>query len=55
VLGAIRITPVERITIRVERIGAAVMGYASREPVALLVRGPEGEHRLELKRGAPEA
>ena len=48
VIGEIEIEPIERVVVRVERVGAAIVGLALKEPVAVIVRSPEGTWRIAL-------
>ena len=48
VIGEIEIEPIERVLIRVERVGTAIVGLARKEPVAVIVRSPEGTWRIAL-------
>ena len=50
-VGGLTITPVEQVSIRLHRVGDAVAGFASKRPVAVVVRAPEREWRIELPAG----
>jgi len=47
-IGDLEIEPIERVVIRVERVGTAIVGLVRKEPVAVIVRSPEGTWRITL-------
>jgi hypothetical protein len=48
VVGGFEIIPVERVTLRHRRLGSAYVFEGEKRPVAILVRSPDGERRIEL-------
>jgi hypothetical protein len=48
VIGDFEIEPIERVVVRAERVGTAIIGLAHKEPVAVIVRSPEGTWRIAL-------
>jgi hypothetical protein len=56
VIGNLEIEPIERVVVRAERIGTTIVGLARKEPVAVIVRSPNGTWRIDLdKRDWPDA
>jgi len=51
-VGDLEITPVERISIRHRWFGGAHLFEGEKRPVAILVRGADGERRIELGDGS---
>jgi hypothetical protein len=49
-IGDVVLEPIERVLIRIERLGPAVVGFALKEPVAVVVRSSAGSWRIELDR-----
>jgi hypothetical protein len=49
VVGEVTVTPVERVSIGHRIVGGVVLFYASKRAVAVVVRTPTGELRLELE------
>jgi hypothetical protein len=53
-IGDVVVEPIERVLIHIERLGSAVVGFALKEPVAIVVRSSAGSWRIELdRRGNP--
>lgn len=48
-VGDLEIEPIERIVVRVERVGGAIVGMARKQPVAIIVRSPTGTWSLDLE------
>jgi hypothetical protein len=53
VVGGFEITLVERVTLRHRRLGSANVFEGEKRPVAILVRSPDGERRIELGEAEP--
>ena len=51
-VGELRITPVERMSVRRETIGGRVWIAVAKRPVAILIRSPRSEWRIELEPGS---
>lgn len=51
VIGDLEIEPIERVVVRAERVGTAIVGLARKEPVAVIVRSPNGTWRFDLDNG----
>jgi hypothetical protein len=47
-VGDLVIEPVERIVLRVERIGTGVVGLALKQPTSVVVRSPSGTFSFDL-------
>lgn len=48
-IGDLVIEPIERTSIRVERIGDSIVAVARKEPVAVVIRSPSGTWTVELE------
>jgi hypothetical protein len=48
-VGDLEIEPIERVVVRVDRVGAGIVGVALKEPVALILRSPAGTWRLDVE------
>jgi hypothetical protein len=46
--GGLEIEVIERIVVRVERVGNGIAGLAVKQPVSIVVRSPAGTWRLNL-------
>jgi len=46
--GGLEIEVIERIVVRVERVGDGIAGLAVKQPVSIVVRSPAGTWRLNL-------
>jgi hypothetical protein len=46
--GDIEIEAIERVDVRVDTVGGGIVGVARKEPIAVIVRTPTGEWRIEL-------
>jgi hypothetical protein len=51
--GGVEIEAIERIVVRVERVGDAIVGVAVKQPVSIVVRSPAGTWRLNLESERP--
>jgi hypothetical protein len=49
-IGDIEIEPIERVIIRLDRVGGGIVGMALKEPIALVFRSPAGTWRVDLDR-----
>jgi hypothetical protein len=47
--GGLEIEVIERIVVRVERVGDGIVGLALKQPVSIVVRSPAGTWRLDLQ------
>jgi hypothetical protein len=48
-IGDLVIEPIEQIVVRVEQVGAGIVGLALKRPVSVIVRSPAGTFRLDLE------
>jgi hypothetical protein len=48
VVGDVEIQTIARVVARVEHVGGAIVAFAQKDPVAIVVRSPEGTWRVEL-------
>ena len=48
-IGDLEIEPIEKVVVRVDRLGGGIVGVALKEPVAVILRSPVGIWRLDLK------
>ena len=48
-IGDIEIEPIERVVVRVEDVCGAIIGVALKEPVAVIIRSPQGTRRVDLE------
>ena len=46
--GGAEIEVIERVVVRVERVGDGIAGLALKQPVSIVVRSPAGTWRLNL-------
>lgn len=53
-VGDLAIEPIERVLIHVEQVGGAVVGFAERVPVALVLRSPTATWRVRLEAPSPD-
>ncbi len=49
-VGELILTPVERVTLVCRELDGRVVGFGEKRAVAVIVRSPEGETRLDLTR-----
>ncbi len=49
-VGDLEIELIEKVVVRVDTVGGGISGVALKEPVAIIVRSPEGTRRLDLDR-----
>ena len=47
--GGLEIEVIERIVVRVERVGDGIVGLALKQPVSIVVRSPAGTWTLDLQ------
>ena len=46
--GDVEIEAIERVDVRVDTVSGGIIGVARKEPVAVIVRTPTGEWRVDL-------
>ena len=46
--GDVEIEAIERVDVRVESVPGGIVGIALKEPVAVIIRTPAGEWRVDL-------
>ena len=52
-VGDLEIEPIERSVARVEYVGGIIIGVASKEPVAIVIRSPAGSWRIDVDTRIP--
>ncbi len=48
-IGDLEIETIERVVVRVEDVWGGIVGVASKEPVAVIIRSPTGTQRMDLE------
>jgi hypothetical protein len=48
-VGDLVIESTERILVRVDRVGSAIVGLAQKRPISVVVRSPTGVFRFDLE------
>jgi hypothetical protein len=48
-IGDLEIETIDKVVVRVEDVWGGIVGVASKEPVAVIIRSPAGTRRVDLE------